>query len=199
MIEVIIFDLSDVLITGLTGIERTLGEVLNVPEDQVLDQFRGLSMLEYLVGNCSEDDYLKELKKEYSWPVEIDEIKKLIRLHFKNTIPGMKEIIEGLAKKYPLYLLSDHGREWIEFIEKEHTFLQVFKHRFYSFDLQTRKRDPETYREVLNEINIRPEVCLFIDDRPMFFQVAQKIGMNVIHFKDGRQLIEELKNYSIVT
>jgi HAD superfamily hydrolase (TIGR01509 family) len=198
MIEVIIFDLSDVLLTGLTGIERTLGQVLHVPEDQVLSQFRGLSMLEYLVGKCSEDDYLKGLKQEYSWPVEIDEIKKLIRLHFKNTIPGMKEIIENLAEKYPLYLLSDHGREWIEFIEEEHPFLQLFKHRFYSFDLKTRKRDPETYQKVLSEINVCAEVCLFIDDRPMFFQVAQKIGMNVIHFKYSVQLIEELKNYSII-
>ena len=197
MIEVIIFDLSDVLIPGLTGIEKTLGEVLNVPEDQVLGQFRGLSMLEYLVGNCSEDDYLDGLKKEYSWPVEIDEIKKLIRLHFKKTIPGMKDVVENLAKKYPLYLLSDHGREWIEFIEGEHTFLQLFKHRFYSFDLQTRKRDPETYLKVLNEINVSPEVCLFIDDRPMFFQVAQKIGMKVIHFKDSKQLMKDLNNYSI--
>jgi FMN phosphatase YigB (HAD superfamily) len=197
MIKIIIFDLSDVLITGLTGIEERLQVHLSAPKDEILRQFRSNTMLDFLLGYCSEEEYLQKLKAEHGWELSVEEIKKIIREHFKKAIPGTGEIVTNLANHYPLFLLSDHGREWVEYIEREHTFLKLFKSRFYSFDLHTRKNNSDTYTKVLNLINAIPEECLFIDDRPIFLDVAKEVGFNTIQFDDSNQLRAALERYSI--
>jgi putative hydrolase of the HAD superfamily len=197
MIKVIIFDLSDVLITGLTGIEERLHVYLSSPKEEILRQFRSDIMLDFLLGYCSEEEYLQKLKLEYRWELSVDELKRIIREHFKKVIPGAEEIVTSLSNHYPLFLLSDHGREWIEYIETEHTFLKLFRLRFYSFEMHTRKNNPDTYRKVLSQIGVMPEACLFIDDRPMFLDVAKEVGLNTLQFENSTQLKAALERYSI--
>jgi putative hydrolase of the HAD superfamily len=197
MIKIIIFDLSDVLITGLTGIEERLQVYLSSPKDEILSQFRGKTMLDFLLGYCSEEEYLQKLKREHGWELSVEEMKKIIREHFKQVIPGTEEIVTSLSNNYPLFLLSDHGREWVEYIEREHPFLKLFRRRFYSFEMHLRKNNPDTYRKVLNQIEAIPEACLFIDDRPMFLNVAKEVGLNTIQFEDSNQLRAGLEKYSI--
>jgi putative hydrolase of the HAD superfamily len=197
MIKVIIFDLSDVLITGLTGIEERLQVYLSSPKDEILSQFRSDTMLDFLLGYCSEEEYLQKLKLEHCWELGVEEIKMIIREHFKQVIPGTEEIVTSLSNSYSLFLLSDHGREWIEYIEREHTFLKLFKLRFYSFEMHMRKNNPDTYRKILNQIEAIPEECLFIDDRLMFLDAAKEVGLNTIQFEDSNQLRAGLERYSI--
>jgi putative hydrolase of the HAD superfamily len=197
VIKIIIFDLSDVLITGLTGIEERLQVHLSAPKDEILRQFRSNTMLDFLLGYCSEEEYLQKLKLEHGWELSVEEIKKIIREHFKKVIPGTEEIVTSLSNHYSLFLLSDHGREWVEYIEREHTFLELFRLRFYSFELHMRKNNPDTYWKILKQIDAIPEECLFIDDRLMFLDVAKEVGLNTIHFDDSNQLRAALERYSI--
>ena len=103
----------------------------------------------------------------------------------------------SLSNHYSLFLLSDHGREWVEYIEREHTFLKLFRLRFYSFDLHMRKNNPDTYWKILSQIDALPEECLFIDDRPMFLDVAKEVGLSTIQFDNSNQLRAALERYSI--
>jgi FMN phosphatase YigB (HAD superfamily) len=187
MIRSIIFDLGDVLVTGLTGIGSRLETTLPYAADEILRQFRGDEMLPFLLGRCSEEEYLGRLKRAYGWQPSIDEIKVVIREHFRTAIPGAREMVLELAREYPLYLLSDHGREWAEYIEWQHDFLRAFRRRFYSFDLHTRKNMPETYRRVVEMIGAKPEECLFIDDRRVFLDAAQQAGLQTLLFEDAAQ------------
>jgi hypothetical protein len=97
MVQIIIFDLSDVLVTGLTGIEETLHPLLSVPKDEILRQFRSDAMFDYLLGQCSEETYLQALQRKYAWKLGVEQIKAIIREHFKRTIPGAKDIVVTLA------------------------------------------------------------------------------------------------------
>jgi HAD superfamily hydrolase (TIGR01509 family) len=197
MIRAIIFDLGDVLVTGLTGIGSRLEPSLHYPAGEILRQFRGDEMQALLLGTCSEEQYLDRLKRAYGWPLSTDEIKAVIREHFKTAMPGARELVLDLARDYPLYLLSDHGREWIEFIESQHDFLSVFRRRFYSFDLHARKNDPETYRRVLSTIGVAAAECLFIDDRRAFLGAAAQAGLQTLQFEDAVQTRNTLANLAI--
>ncbi len=198
MIRALLFDLSDVLVVGLTGIEARLQAILPYPADEILGQLRGDAMLDFLLGYCSEEEYLERVKREYGWEPDIDQIKAAIRQHFKTAMPGAAELVAGLARSYPLYLLSDHGREWARYVEAEHAFLGLFARRFYSFDLHLRKNNPEVYREVLRQIGIPAAECLFVDDRPGFLAAAGQAGLAGIRFENGDQLRSKLRDYSIV-
>ena len=198
MIRTLFFDLSDVLVVGLTGIEEPLHLSLAVPKDQILRQFRSDAMHEFLLGQCTEDAYLHTLRRTYGWTLGVEQLKAIIRAHFKQTIPGTGDIVVSLARHYPLVLLSDHGREWVEYIEAEHPVLGCFQHRFYSCDLHLRKNNPETYRTVLHQIDAQAEECLFIDDRRVFLEAAKQVGLNVIQFENSNQLRRDLRRYSII-
>jgi len=197
MIRAILFDLSDVLVIGLTGIEARLQAYLPYPGDEILRQLRSDAMLDFLLGYCSEEEYLWRVRRDYGWKPGIDQIKAVIRQHFKTAIPGAGELVAGLAKDYPLYLLSDHGREWARYIEAEHAFLGLFTRRFYSFDLHLRKNTPEVYREVLRQIGMPAAECLFVDDRPGFLAAASQVGLAGVQFENSEQLRCKLMEYSI--
>jgi FMN phosphatase YigB (HAD superfamily) len=197
MIRALLFDLSDVLVVGLTGIGARLQTILPYPADEILRQLRGDAMLDFLLGYCSEEEYLGRVKHDYGWEPDIDQIKAIIRQHFKTAIPGAGAIVASLAKDYPLYLLSDHGREWARYIEAEHAFLGLLRRRFYSFELHLRKNNPEVYREVLRQIGVPAAECLFIDDRPGFLAAASQAGLAGIQFEGSEQLRSRLAEYSI--
>ena len=197
MIRAILFELSDVLVVGLTGIEARLQAYLPYPGDEILRQLRGDAMLDFLLGYCSEEEYLGRVKRAYGWEPSIDQVKAIIRQHFRTAVPGAGEIVAGLAKDYQLYLLSDHGREWARYIEAEHAFLGLLRRRFYSFDLHLRKNNPDVYREVLHQIGVPAAECLFIDDRPGFLEAASQVGLAGILFENSDQLKGKLREYSI--
>jgi HAD superfamily hydrolase (TIGR01509 family) len=197
MIRALLFDLSDVLVVGLTGIGAKLQAYLPYPGDEILRQLRGDAMLDFLLGYCSEEEYLGRVKRDYGWKPDIGQIKAIIRQHFKTAMPGADAIVASLAKDYPLYLLSDHGREWARYIEAEHAFLSLLRRRFYSFELHLRKNNPEVYREVLRQIGVPAAECLFIDDRPGFLAAASQVGLAGILFENSDQLRGKLKEYSI--
>ena len=197
MIRALLFDLSDVLVVGLTGIEARLQPYLPYAGDEILRQLRGDAMLDFLLGYCSEEEYLGRVKRDYGWEPDIDQIKAVIRQHFKTAMPGASDIVTSLAKDYPLYLLSDHGREWARYIEAEHAFLGLFTRRFYSFELHLRKNNPAVYREVVRQIGVPAAECLFIDDRPGFLAAASQVGLVGIRFENSEQLRYKLREHSI--
>lgn len=197
-ITTIIFDLSDVLIQGLTGIEDVLQHALPCPKAHILPQLRSDVLIDYLLGYSSEDEYLRRVQTTYKWPVTVEFLKTSIRAQFDTPVPGMPELLKTVSLHYPIYLLSDHGREWIQYIEQIHPFLQLFTARFYSFDLQKRKTDPALYAEVLNQIGVRPEECLFIDDRLRVIEVATDAGLRCLQFQNSQQLSHTLHAWNIL-
>ncbi len=197
MIRALLFDLSDVLVVGLTGIGARLQTALPYSADEILGQLRGDAMLNFLLGYCSEEEYLGRVKAEHSWEPEVDAVQAIIRQHFKTAVPGAAEMVARLAGDYPLYLLSDHGREWARYIEAEHAFLSLFTKRFYSFDLHLRKNNPEVYREVLRQIGVPADECLFVDDRAGFLAAAGQAGLAGILFQNSDQLRSKLREHSI--
>ncbi|MBU0535753.1 MAG: HAD-IA family hydrolase, partial [Nanoarchaeota archaeon] len=56
---------------------------------------------------------------------------------------------------------------------------------------------PQIYLLVLKKIGLKPEECIFIDDRKKYTDAAEKVGINGIQFRDAEQLKKELAGLSI--
>ena len=197
MIKCIIFDLADTLVRGLTGIENELVHFLPLPKEQILSYFRGDCFIDFLLGSISEEDYLQELISRYQWDVDKDTLKKIIRDNFCYDVPGMADIVQQLSERYLLVLLSNHGKEWAEYIESVHGFLKVFKYRFYSYDMKCSKANPDIYLRLLEKIKLRPNNCLFIDDREKFLEIAKNQGIHTIRFENCEHLKLSLSEFGI--
>lgn len=133
-LKVIIFDIGEVLLRGFLGVEETLGKKLNFPANRMNDALRGAHLDELFRGKISEDAYIERVLQKQNLPISKDELKQLIRKNFTE-IPGTKEIIETLKKKYKVVALSVHAREWIEYC-KQHINLDALFLMVHSFRMQ---------------------------------------------------------------
>jgi HAD superfamily hydrolase (TIGR01509 family) len=192
MIKTIIFDLSEVLISGLIGIENPLAERLGIPESHIIAAFTNPFLWALCRGEMSEDAYLAQTIGQQGWNVSAEELKDLIRKNLHRRVAGMEVILTGLQSRYELVLLSDHSAEWIEYIQSIHPFLADFRHRFFSFQLGRTKQEQSTFRTVLAAIGREPEECLFIDDNPQNVSVACTVGIPGIVFTSAEALTQEL-------
>lgn len=192
MITTIIFDLSEVLIAGLIGVEKELAPLVNLSEEKFLEGLWTDSFWQLMKGEISEDEYLSDVLEKNSWCVDKNVFKKIIRENFHNEVEGMLELIGDLSKKYKLILLSDHAEEWVEYIDGIHPFLNLFYKKYFSFQLGEIKRERRAFEILLNENNLDASDCLFIDDSPANIKAAEESGVNGIRFTTLRHLEEQL-------
>ena len=197
MITTIIFDLSEVLISGLIGIEKELAPLVNLPEDKFLKSLWTDSFKELMKGKISEDEYLNDVFEKNNWKADKEVFKKIIRKNFHNEVEGMIKLIEELNKKYKLVLLSDHAVEWIDYVDRIHPFLNLFDKKYFSFQTREIKREKRAFELLLKENSLSPTECLFVDDSKTNIKVAEEVGFYVLLFKGIEQLKEDFKLLNI--
>lgn len=196
-IRTIIFDLGEVLIGGLYGIEGPLAERLAIHEDDILQAFAGPHLKDFCCGRISEDEYLDGIVERQAWPISLDELKRIVRANLKKRIPGMEPILDTLQGHYQLALHSDHAREWVSYVRAVHPFLERFDRAFFSFDLGHTKDEPEAFRKVLAALGRQAQECLFIDDQERNVRAAKSVGLATIRFVDPAQLVCALEKRNI--
>ena len=70
---------------------------------------------------------------------------------------------------------------------------QYFDESFYSYEIHARKPDQEAFDHVLNRINLKPEQVVFIDDKKINTDAANKFGFKGILFSTSQDLNNQLK------
>ncbi|MBN1122223.1 MAG: HAD-IA family hydrolase [Anaerolineae bacterium] len=188
-----IFDLSEVLICGIVGIEKQIAPLVNVPESEVLKGLEGEPFRKAFLGLISEDEYLEEILIREKWPVDAQTLKTLIRRNFHKEIEGSIEIVKHLSDRYEIVLLSDHIREWADYIRSIHPFFDLFTRTFFSFEIGGMKKDPQTFPKVLNIMAWPAGECLFVDDLPHNIASAASAGIDGILFQNAADLQRELQ------
>lgn len=193
----VVFDLSEVLIYGLVGVEKNLAASLNMPETEILKCFGGERLQKICRGEITEDVYLQEILALQKWDLPSEMLKRSIRDNFHLEVEGTRAILLHLAKKHDVFLLSDHAREWVAYIKSIHPFLDEFKRTFFSYELETTKKDPQTFEKLLQELSCEANECWLIDDSLENVKAAVSIGINAIRFTNADQLREELIEQSL--
>ena len=207
LIKNIIFDLAEVLLTGIkdTGLALAEKHQLNVKSDHTADWTNGPTPLlvplvkEFFNGNVNEDEYVKQVLELYPQIGHAEWLKQHIRENFKE-VEGTRDIIVRLKKLgYKLALLSVHGEEWVEYLEKKFDYHKLFDVLSYSYETKVSKPDPLSFKHVLEKLKAPPEECLFIDDSYKNVAVAKELGINAILFTSAKDLEKDLRELGIIT
>lgn len=196
MIKNIIFDLSEVIISGYYGIEKILEERYKIEEKEFEKQKQSTLdvFLELLRGKLTEEEYIKELLKGTNWNIDIKGFKNAIRDNLNIPVYGTMDVIKRLKGKYKLILLSDHVSEWTSYILENNKELDIFDEIFFSYKLGSIKSDPNTFKNIMENLNINTNETIFIDDSKLNIDMAKKQGIDGILFINSKQLEEELKS-----
>lgn len=201
MIKNIIFDLSEVLISGYAGIQTLIEKKYGILAEEFLERKREKNerFLDLMRGNLTEEQYWEELLSEMNWSITIEDLKATVREYLNQPVEGTIEIVKALKSKYQLILLTDHVKGWMEYLEEQNEDIKLFDKKIVSYELGSVKPDKETFPRVLDKAQIIAEETLFIDDHEINIQRAKEVGIHGIVFKNAKQLKEDLQEkYSIV-
>lgn len=137
----------------------------------------------YEEGKISLDDYLNRIIFYRERPFMREEFKAYMHDQSKPFF-DMIELIRFLENKYCLQVaaVSNEGRELIMYHVQQYE-LGIFIDFFISSCfVHYHKPDKDMYQIALDIAQVRPEQVVYVDDRAMFVEVAQEIGIRgIIH------------------
>jgi len=196
MIKIIIFDLSEVYLNGIMGSAKYIQEEIGTTVAE--EYFYNDAFNEFILGRTVEDKYWKSIIDAHGWSISIKALKNAVRKNFLE-IKGTRKIMEDLKNRgYVLALLSNHGKEWVEYCEQQYKYHNLFKHILYSYQVHLAKPDRDIFIELLKLINFRPETCLFIDDNKKNILAAEELGMKALLFTSAFALKNDFKRLKIL-
>jgi putative hydrolase of the HAD superfamily len=132
-------------------------------------------------GKISFDNYLDWVIFNEQRSFSRDDIKSLM-LEQSQAYPDMLNLIRGLKDRYRLrvYSVNNEGPELNDYRIQNFRLNEIFDAFLSSCIVHLRKPDPEIFRLALNVSQTRPENVIYIDDRPLFVDVAQTLGIHGI-------------------
>ena len=111
--------------------------------------------------------------------------------------PEMIDLIRRLKARHGLKVatLSNEGRELTAYRMRTFKFEEFVDFFISSCYVHFRKPDPDIYRIALDLAQVEPEQVAYIEDRPMFVEVAESLGFRgVVHkgLDSTRSALEKL-------
>ncbi|WP_051335547.1 HAD-IA family hydrolase [Methylocapsa acidiphila] len=112
--------------------------------------------------------------------------------------PGMDHVLRALAQNHRVILLSNTNAAHIAHIKENYPVFGRLHAAYLSYELGLMKPNPATYLKVLELEGLRPENCIFIDDRAENAAAAEALGMNAITFTGRDDLLARLDGFGIL-
>lgn len=110
-----------------------------------------------------------------------------------NEIEGMKELITKLkAEGYKIYGLSNWCSK-VYVTMAQFDIFDLLDGYVVSCEEKCVKPEPEIYHRLFSKFNLKPEECIFTDDREDNIEGGKQVGMNGIVFHDAKQYERELR------
>lgn len=108
--------------------------------------------------------------------------------------PGSRSWMMDLKERgYRVYLLSNYPESFFEIHARDRfDFMDLIDGAVISYELQCVKPDKKIYEHLMDKYALKPQECVFIDDRAVNVEAARKLGMQAIHFHSQKQAIRDL-------
>lgn len=152
----------------------------------------------YQKGLLTEKQLLEVLKKKGMVKEDVlIYIMKNGRKEILRPMPEVLKFIEKLKKRYKVYALSNVDRESVEYVKKKISIYNVFDDAVLSCEIGMAKPEQEIYKYVLKRFGLKPEECIFIDNRPKNVEGARKVGIKSILFESIEQIKRDLAKLGV--
>lgn len=150
------------------------------------------------VGKLSLDEYLDRVVfyKEQSFSR-----KKFKQFMYEQSqpFPEMLELVKKLKKKYSLKVavVSNEGRELAEYRIKQFKLNELADFFIVSSFVHFRKPDADIFRIALDTAQVNPKQVVYLEDRPMFVQVAGSLDIHGLRHTDYNSTCRKLEKFGL--
>ena len=166
---------------------------------------------------------LEELNKRHTEAIDIYEVGKLTLKEFLNWVvfyekrsftqnqfrkfmfaqskpyPEMIALIRRLKLQYGLKIVvvSNEGREFNEFRIHKFKLDEFVDYFISSCYVGLRKPDADIFRVALDIVRVHPNQVIYIDNTPMFVQIAECLGIQSILHTDYKTTFAKLASFGL--
>lgn len=202
-VKAIIFDVGGVLELGNPvkvavhghrnlGVHYDISRKLKISIDQWFDSMDSTYALA-TEGKISRQKTLTTIAKNLGvQTTKLDSlIQKYYRKHFKRNKQLFKQASKLKKQGYKIAILSDQWYFSHDALMTHKSYKQ-FNPTIVSHDVKMRKPNPKIYKLILKKLKLKPSETIFIDNQKWNIEVAKKLGMKTILFKNNKQTSKEM-------
>jgi glucose-1-phosphatase len=193
-IAALAFDLGNVLVkVDHLRFCRGLAELIGLPPQEIYAAVF-LSRLEpgYDCGRISSREFHRRLQARFRLDLPFPRFRDLWNDIF-DPLEDMEEVVARLARRYPLYLLSNTNPLHFRYVrERFASLLKYFRALILSYRVGSRKPEAAIFQALLREVGLPPARILYIEDKEDFVAAAQTHGLTAWIFVSPQDFKERL-------
>jgi len=184
-IKVIIFDLGGVILN--LDQERTIRAFARMGADLEQVNLDSHLFTDFEKGLISPDEFRNQIKKQIKGPTHDNVINDAWNAMLLDIPKQRLDLIAQLRRKFKIGLLSntnkihiDYFNDYLKAENLDELWNSLFDKVLLSFEIGMRKPDLNIYEHAVQQFEVAPEQCLFIDDNHSNIVSANKIGIQTI-------------------
>ena len=196
-IKVVFMDIGGVLLTNGWGHEsREKAAKVFGFDYQEMEILHNFIYNVFEMGSISLDEYLDIILFHSPRKFTKDQFKEFMYAQSEE-LPEMLQWTKEWKKQteLPVFALSNENRELNDYRIRTFNLHKVFDGFFSSCYMGMRKPDPRIYKIAMEITQVKPDECIYLDDRPMLVDAAKKLGMNSILHKEFKITKKILENF----
>ena len=155
------------------NIKQDAGRIIKTAEEELIPKF---------------PQYEEQIKLYYP------NHRKMIKKVFAESIDVLHELKE---KNYSSYVLSNWSAETFVGMTDDYPFLKLFDGLLISGEVKLVKPSQRIYELALQRFNLELKETVFIDDKLENVKVAKKLGFNIIHLSDPKDIKKKIKEFLV--
>ncbi len=151
----------------------------------------------YEVGKVTKEEFFNQVRRVVSNPFATDlQIEEAWYAMIKDIPAYRVKVVQKLKKNFNVYLFSNTNEIHITRLHKDFKlqhgidFPSLFVKDFYSYIIQERKPDLNSFRKVIDQSGVVPAETLFVDDLEANILSAQKMGLQTLWLRNGLEMAE---------
>jgi len=196
-IRAVLFDLGGVIVrTEYQAPRQHLAESLGMDYDDIDKIVFGGgtngSAARATLGQISEDEHWLNVMKILKQPASENE--RIRAEFFAGDIIDrtLLDFLRSIRPKYKTGLISNAWNGLRNYILRE-KFDDAFEYMVISSEVGAAKPDPKIFQIALEQLQVRANEAVFVDDFIENIEACETVGMKGIHFRDVESAMKQLK------
>lgn len=197
MTKCVIFDLGNVIVPlDLTRLYSQMAAVSAC--DDIPARVRSTTLFrDFEAGKVAPEDFARQVCDMLQMNLEYPRFCELWSSIFLPDTFIPEALLESLARRYRLLLLSNTNVLHFDFIRARYPLLRHFHQSILSHEVGCLKPDPRIYLEAVAQAGCRAEECFYTDDMPAYVEGARAVGIDAVEFQSLERLLAEMRARSI--
>lgn len=197
-LKILFFDVGGILLSNGWGHESRKKAAKQFGLDYAeVDALHNFIFNVYEIGSITLDEYLDTVIFNYPRDVVRQDFKDFMYSESVE-LPDMLQWLKEWKKDcgFRIISINNEGKELNDYRVQKFKLHKAFDAFISSCEVKMRKPDPGIFKLALGIAQACPSQCVYFDDRIMFANAAQKLGIRSFHhtgFESTKEILENLK------